>query len=284
MTSPTEHASILEVVGEGILLIDNNGVIRLDALEELCSTQQVPFMVSVMIANNETGVIQPIAEIANIVHRYGGIIHTDAIQALGKIPINLPELGVDLLTLSAHKVGGPLGVGALIMKKFLPLKPLLQGGGQEFRYRSGSHNIPGIYAFVVAAELAVKRLGEYALLSRLRDGLEERIARINTDTIFFGQKAHRLPNTSSFTMANVLSETQVIYFDLKGVAISAGAACSSGKSAIPHVQMSMGYTEAVARTSIRMSLGLDSAPEDIDCFVEAWEELYCNSNKMISGV
>jgi cysteine desulfurase len=282
IASNAEHVSVLNAVGKGEISVSSDGLISLAALDELCKRQEKPFLISVMLANNETGAIQPVAQIVQTVHRYGGIVHTDATQALGKIPLNFEELNADLITLSAHKIGGPLGVGALVMKKDLPLEPILWGGGQEFRYRSGTQNTPAICGFSTAVELALRNLDKYQKLTTLRDHVEQQIHFISPHSIFFSQSVDRLPNTSSFTMPNVLSETQVIHFDLCGIAVSAGSACSSGKAALPHVQMSMGYSEEIARTSLRISLGLGSSKADLENFIQAWKQLYYNSNSINS--
>ncbi len=274
LTSCIEHYSVLKPVGQGLIDVDANGVIRLDVLEAILQDWGKPALVSIMLANNETGAIQPIQEAAKIVHKYGGILHSDASQAAGKMPIDVNELDVDILTLSAHKMGGMQGAGALIFKTSLSLQPLMLGGGQEYRLRPGTHNIPAIYSFGLAAELAAQQLDQFAQIATLRDLLEDAIAQISPDSVFFSKKVARLANTSSFTMPGVNNETQVIHFDLHGISISAGAACSSGRVGLPYVQMSMGYPESVGRESIRVSLGLQSNREEVDAFINCWQKLY----------
>jgi cysteine desulfurase len=274
LTSCIEHHSILSPVGEGSLEVDKNGVACLASLEKILHAHNKPALVSLMLANNEIGVIQPVEQAAKIVHKYNGIIHTDASQAAGKISVDIKKLGVDMMTLSAHKIGGMLGAGALVFKKNLALTPLILGGGQEFRLRSGTHNIPAIYAFGRAAQLASHQLEAYRDISKLRDFLEEELLKICSTCIIFGKDVPRLPNTSSITMPGVSNETQVINFDLHGICVSAGAACSSGKVGLPYVQMNMGYPEKKGREAIRISLGKDTTKTEILKFINCWQELY----------
>jgi cysteine desulfurase len=274
LTSCIEHHSILSPVGEGLVKVNKDGVICLTSLEKILYAHNKPVLVSLMLANNETGVIQPVEQAAEIVHKCMGIIHTDASQAAGKIPVDIKKLGVDMMTLSAHKIGGMLGAGALVFKKNLELAPLILGGGQEFRLRSGTHNIPAIYAFGRAAQLASQQLDAYKNISELRDFLEEELLKICPTCTIFGKNASRLPNTSSITMPGVSNETQVINFDLHGICISAGAACSSGKVGLPYVQMNMGYSEKTGREAIRVSLGKDTTKTEILTFINCWQELY----------
>ncbi len=279
ITTVIEHASVLAVIGLGLIPVDKNGVIDLKALEQVCASQGEKFLVSIMSASNETGVIQPIREAANIVHKYGGIIHSDATQSFGKVAFDMCDLGLDMATISAHKLGGPLGAAALIARKDLMLKPIMLGGGQEFRYRAGTQNLPAIHGFGVAAEFARSTPRDYQEVAKLRDHMQQRLKMISPNSIVFGELVDRLPNTLSITMPNTPSETQVIHFDINGFAISSGSACSSGRVDVPYVQMNMGYDETIARTSIRVSLGPTNTMEEVNLFVKAWRDLFLNSNQ-----
>jgi cysteine desulfurase len=209
-------------------------------------------------------------------HAFGALVHCDAVQAAGKIPVDINALGADLLTLSSHKLGGPQGVGALILGKApgLWLAPLIRGGGQERGLRAGTENVAAIAGFGLAAELARTGLGDSGRLASMRDGLESGIRELAPEAEFFGSATPRLPNTSCFTMPGVLAETQVMAFDLEGVAVSAGAACSSGKVAPSRVLRAMGADEDQAASAIRVSLGWNSKRAHVDHFLQAWGALY----------
>lgn len=272
--SSIEHHSVLAPAGQGIIGVDKNGVVRLDELEQILHQLGKPALVSIMLANNEIGVLQPVKEAARIVHKYNGIIHTDATQAAGKIAVDIKELDVDMLTMSGHKIGGMTGAGALIFRKGLMPVPLMLGGGQEYSLRPGTQNVTAIYAFGLAAEIVGGQLMEFQKYATFRDYLEESICSISPNTIIFGKEVPRLPNTSSITMPNVNNETQIMHFDLHGISVSAGAACSSGKVGFPHVQMSMGYPEHIARQAIRISMGRGNIKESVDAFITTWQKLY----------
>jgi cysteine desulfurase len=255
--------------------VDSAGLLSLAALEEALAASARPALVSVMLVNNETGVVQPVAEVAALGHRHGALVHCDASQAGGKIAIDVEALGCDLLTLSAHKLGGPPGIGALVIASYLDLAPRTYGGGQERGRRAGTENLGGIAGFGAAAGLAEDDLAIAANLGELRDGLERRIAELaGDDAMFYGDRKARVANTSSLGMAGVAAETQVIAFDLAGIAVSAGAACTSGKVTRSHVLDAMGVAAERARCAIRVSLGWGTTASDVDRFVAAWAELY----------
>ncbi len=277
--SAIEHDSTLAAAQASgtpwlLLPVDEVGLLKMEALEEVVAKTHPPFLVSVMLANNETGVLQPIAQIAEKVHQKGGLLHTDAIQAAGKVPVDFAALGADMLSLSAHKIGGPQGVGALIVREGVELQPRMVGGGQELRRRSGTENVPGIVGFGRAAELALDDVEGRARLATLRDALEKSVAGMSPHSTFFSQPVARLPNTANFTMPGVDGSTQVMAFDLEGIGISSGAACASGKVASPRVQMAMGATEEVAGAAIRVSLGPTTQKADIDRLLAAWQRLW----------
>jgi len=226
-----------------------------------------------MVANNETGAIQPVAEVATIVHEAEGLLHSDAVQAPGRLPLDMAELGADMLSLSAHKIGGPKGVGALVLKRGVSVEPLLKGGGQERRRRAGTENVPGIVGFGVAAELAGADLANADAIRGLRNRLEAGALAIAPDAVIVSGGADRLPNTSCIAVPGAKAETLVIGLDLEGVAVSAGSACSSGKVEASHVLRAMGLPPDLAQGAIRVSLGIGTSSHDIERFLGAFGEL-----------
>ncbi|MGY8631678.1 cysteine desulfurase family protein [Bradyrhizobium sp. 14AA] len=278
LVSAVEHASVLaggrfpaDRIGQ--IKVTRSGVIDLDHLKALLGDGP-PALVSIMAANNETGALQPVAEAARIVHDAGGLLHVDAIQALGKIAFNMSAVGADLATFSAHKIGGPKGVGALVVAEGIAgLEPVLRGGGQELNRRAGTENVAGIAGFGAAVKAALQALPEDAeRMATLRDRLENGLRAIAGATIF-SDSIERLPNTILFTAPGLKAETAVIGFDLEGVAVSSGSACSSGKVQPSHVLSAMGYDAAVAQGAVRLSLGWSTEPDDINRALEAWRKL-----------
>lgn len=274
LVSAVEHESVLRPAGDAARIpVDPAGVVDLTALERMLAGAP-PALVAVMLANNETGVIQPVAEVARIAHAHGALVHCDAVQAAGKIAIDWAALGVDSLALSAHKLGGPQGVGALIVADAVELRPMQRGGGQERGLRAGTENVAGIVGFGLAAEIAARELDAMVDIARLRDDIETRVMRAVPAAAVLGGSARRLPNTSCLAMPGVAAETQVMALDLAGIAVSAGSACSSGKVKASHVLAAMGVAEAVAGSAIRVSVGWGSTPADADRFVESWISLW----------
>jgi cysteine desulfurase len=278
LVSAIEHASVISggrFLQEQIEMIRVTpaGVVDLDHLRQLL-LDRPPALVSIMLANNETGAIQPVAAAAEIVHDAGGLLHVDAIQAFGKIKLALSELGADLLTLSAHKIGGPKGVGALILSDGLSgLEPLLRGGGQELSRRAGTENVAGIAGFGAAATTAMAGLkAESRRLEDLRERLEQGL-RQTGNTVIFSDSVQRLPNTTLFTVPGLKAETAVIGFDLAGIAVSSGSACSSGKVQPSHVLEAMGFDGEIAKGAVRLSMGWSTQDADIDRCLEAWRRL-----------
>jgi len=230
-----------------------------------------PALVSIMLANNETGVVQPVTEAARLAHEAGSLLHVDAVQAAGRIPCDINALGADLLTLSGHKIGGPKGAGALVKRTPLQLDPLVTGGGQERGERAGTENVAAIAGFGAAAGAAEADLAaESARVRALRDRLEAGLRAAARDLIIFGADAERLPNTTLFGLDGMKAETAIILFDLAGVAVSSGAACSSGKVQPSHVLRAMGVAPALARSAVRVSLGPTTTEDDIERFLTAW--------------
>lgn len=272
----TEHDSVRAAAGENAvcLPVDGHGVIDLAALERLLATAKPPALLSIMLVNNETGVIQPYEAIAALAKRYQARLHCDAVQALGKLPLDFAAIGADCLTLSAHKIGGPQGCGALIVAENLPLAPLLRGGGQEMRRRPGTENLLGIVGFGAAARTANEDITQQPKLRAWRDALEQAILAAAPDAVIVGQQTQRVANTSCVIMPGCASATQLMAFDLAGFAVSSGAACSSGKVNPSHVLRAMGYDAVAADSAVRISLGWATHSEDSAAFAAAWVEHY----------
>ena len=238
-----------------------------------------PALISVMLANNETGVIQPIADIARIAHAHGALVHTDAVQALGKIPLDWGLLGVDMLTLCAHKAGGPVGAGALLIRNDLPIKPLITGGGQELSRRAGTENLHAIVGFAQMVH-EVANCAEAAQWLEWRKWLTQELMRAAPGAVVCGAGAERLPNTLNITMPGVKSETQIMNLDLAGFAVSAGSACSSGRVAASSTLLAMGLAPEIATCALRISWGWGTTRSEIEQFATAWKALYARlSNK-----
>ena len=285
LVSAIEHPSVLaggRFAADEIISIPvgPDGVVDLGALEHRLATLERDgrgrALVSLMHANNETGVVQPIAAAAAIVHQAGGLLHVDAVQTVGRIPCDINDLGADLLTVSGHKLGGPQGVGALVRRANALnwVEPLIKGGGQERGARAGTENVAAIAGFGAAAEAAARdRDAECQRLGALRDRLEANLKADFPDAAIFGAECERLPNTSLFAVLGAKAETAVIGLDLGGVAVSSGAACSSGKVAPSHVLAAMGVPAPLARGAVRVSIGYATQETDIDRFLAAWRRL-----------
>jgi cysteine desulfurase len=278
VVSAIEHASVLSggrfpAQAINIVGVTRSGRLDLQRLREVVMGKP-PALVSVMLANNETGAVQPVAEAAEIVHAAGGLLHVDAIQAFGKIPFDMNTLNADLVTLSGHKIGGPKGVGALILAEgLLGFEPLLRGGGQELSRRAGTENVTGIAGFAAAAKAALDTMADDAIrLEGLRTRLESGL-RQTPAAMVFSDEAPRLPNTTLFTVPGLKAETAVIGFDLAGIAVSSGSACSSGKVQPSHVLEAMGFGPEMAQGAVRLSLGWSTSDADIDRCLEAWRKL-----------
>jgi len=275
LVSAVEHDSVLHAAPAAEHIpVDRDGIVRLDALADLLAADARPALVSVMLANNETGVMQPTAEIAAMAHAQGALFHCDAVQAAGKIPLDTVAIGADLVTLSAHKLGGPPGIAALVVRGGLDLMPLLRGGGQERGRRAGTENLLGIVGFAAAAQAAATEIGIYDRVRTLRDGLEAEAIATAPEAVVLGAAAPRLPNTAAIAMPGTAAETQVIALDLDGVMVSAGAACSSGKVGPSHVLAAMGVGPDIAASTIRVSLGWGTTEADVSHFLRSWAALY----------
>ncbi|WP_343715813.1 cysteine desulfurase family protein [Inquilinus sp.] len=271
LASAIEHDSALAWATERIP-VGGDGRVDLDALDRMLAADGEPTIVSIMAVNNETGVIQPVAEAAAIARRHGALVHCDAVQAAGRIPLPVVGAEVDVLSLSAHKLGGPQGIGALVLRDGLPLAPLLRGGAQEGRRRAGTENVAGIAGFgAAAAAAAVADRADMPRIAALRDELEIRLAA--EGAVVLGAGVPRVANTSCVAMPGVTAETQVAALDLAGVAVSAGSACSSGKVRRSHVLEAMGLPGDLVEGAIRISLGPGTDAEAIERCAAAWADL-----------
>lgn len=243
-----------------------------DRLKSYDAKRDGGFLVCVMLANNETGVIQPVTEAADIAHEKGGLLFADAAQAVGKIPVNFVRSGADLMAVTAHKFGGPIGVGALIAGANLPLHPVMRGGGHEENRRAGTHNVPAIAGLGAACDLAPSTIARGPEIAAMRERMQQ--AAEAAGAIIWGRDAARLPGTLSLSAPGFNSPTQMMAMDLAGIAISSGSACSSGKTKPSHVLSAMGAEEALASSGIRVSLGWSSTDADADAFVREWPAAY----------
>ncbi len=280
--SSIEHPSVGKVRAvTNIISVDDHGIINLGDLEKFLKegyTEKA--LICVMLANNETGAIQPIQEVVDLARQYGAYVHVDAVQAFGKIPVDFAALGADFMSVSAHKLGGSAGAAALIVRKGIDVKPQLLGGGQEKYRRAGTENVLAIHGFGVVAKLAIKELeGEAIRQQKLRDSLEQQILNIAPEAVIFSKAVKRLPNTSAIAMPGTLSQTQLIRFDLEGVEVSAGSACSSGKVEVSNVLQAMHVKHNVAETMVRVSLGKESKKKEVERFVAIWRELYAQGQQ-----
>ena len=278
VVSAIEHASVLaggrfppDAISR--TQVTPSGVVDLNRLASLLETGG-PALVSIMAANNETGALQPVREAAEIVHRAGGLLHVDAIQAFGKISFDINEIGADVATLSAHKIGGPKGIGALVLADGIEgIDPLLRGGGQEMGRRAGTENVAGIAGFGAAVRAAIgAREADAAHLEGLRKRLEKGLKE-TAGTVVFSIDVPRLPNTTLFTIPGLRAETAVIGFDLEGIAVSSGSACSSGKVQPSHVLEAMGFGAKLAQGAVRLSLGWSTTEADVESCLKAWRKL-----------
>jgi len=279
MISTIEHPSVLASANlQGIELsylnVDEDGIIKLDELEAAlikAATANERVVLSIMWANNETGVLQPIADIVKLARENGALVHCDAVQAVGKVAVDFISSGVDLMSLSAHKIGGPQGIGALVVRPSVVLAPIIKGGGQELGRRAGTENLSGIVGFGVAAKLCAND-NQGTQTAELHRKLESEIKNIRSDAVIFGEGQKRLPNTTCVTVAGTTAETLLIMLDLAGIAVSSGSACSSGKVTTSHVLTAMGVEETLAKSAVRISLGRTTTREDIEKFIDVWSK------------
>ncbi len=275
-----EHAAVYECRPNDKEIIEfgalENGLVDVADLEQkLNALPDGNFLVSVMLANNETGAIQPIEEISKLVHQKGGLFHCDIVQAAGKIEIDLEKLNVDFVSISAHKISGPQGVGALLYRKGLDVKPLIYGGKQEKSKRAGTTNVAGIVGFGEACKDAKEKISTYENVKKLRDFLEVEIKKIGGSEVkIFADSVTRLPNTSYIALRNADSQTQLINFDLNGICVSSGPACSSGAATASRTLKAMKITPDFSASAIRVSLSAENTKEEIAKFIQVWSDFF----------
>ncbi len=266
LVSAVEHPSVLAAAKASgkiveVIPVDEFGRVKIDALQGMLGRPNT--LVSVMMANNETGLVQHMADIVDVAKKAGALVHVDAVQGFGKLQVNFGLLGCDMMTVAAHKVGGPVGIGALIVRDGLVVEPLLAGGGQELRRRAGTENISAIVGFAAVAQ--EPQLDTYELIDKLEAGL--------SDCVVFSDGRERLCNTTCFATSEMKAETLIMAFDLDGIAVSSGSACSSGKVGRSHVLDAMGVVPELASNAIRVSLGWNSTVQDVTRFLEAFNKL-----------
>ncbi len=275
IVSAIEHSGVREPALQSdlpvaTLPVTADGVVDLISLDKLLE-DPAPALVCVMLANNETGIIQPVAEIAARVRAHGSLLFCDGVQAAGKIPVDMVALGCDALSVSAHKLGGPSGIGALLTRSDVVVPPIILGGGQEKGRRAGTENITGIAGFAAAARVSDPE--DMEALAVQRDGFETNLRAVASEVEIFGAQSPRLPNTSCFALAGLDAETQIMALDLAGLAVSAGAACSSGKVSRSHVLAAMDVAAPHTKAALRVSLGWQSTAADTDRFLGEWQKL-----------
>ncbi len=278
ISSPIEHHALLDplewLAGEGaeveLVPVDGDGRVEVSALEAALADSGDVSMVSLMWANNEVGTVQPVSRVAELAHARGVPVHTDAVQAVAALPVDFAASGVDALTLTAHKLGGPYGVGALVARRSLGLTPLLHGGGQERKVRSGTLDVPAIAAFAVATELAVREQEDFAsTTTHLRTMLLDRLRAVVPDVVLNGDPVNRLPGNVHLTFPGCEGDSLLMLLDHRGVQVSTGSACSAGVPQPSHVLLAMGRSEAQARGSLRITFGHTSTEADVEAFVGA---------------
>lgn len=272
LISAVEHPAVIASAPQAEKIpVTSDGVVDMNTYKEML--KNAPALVSVMLVNSETGVIQPITEMAKLAHEVGALFHTDAVQGAGRIDISLDALGSDFISLSAHKMAGPQGVGAIIARENIKIPKFMLGGGQEKNYRAGTHNTAGIAGMGLAAELALQNMPAYADIQKLRDEMELRMRKISNTITIYGDKSPRIGNTTNVGLPGVPAQTQMMALDLDGIAVSSGSACSSGSFKASHVLLAMGATDEEAKSALRISLGWATTQSDIDRFLESWSKI-----------
>ncbi len=278
LISAIEHPAVIAAAPQAEKIpVTSDGLIDMDAYKKMLLEGEPPALVSVMLVNSETGVIQPIKEMADMAHKVGALFHTDAVQGAGRIDISLDKLGVDYMSLSAHKMAGPQGVGAIVTRKGLNLPKFMLGGGQEKNCRAGTHNTAGIAGMGLAAQMASDNMAHYNEIQKLRDNMEAKIRQISSSITIYGATAPRVGNTCNVGLKGVPAQTQMMALDLDGIAVSSGSACSSGSFKPSHVLSAMGASEDDAKSALRISLGWATTAADIDAFLESWKKLATKS-------
>lgn len=274
LVSAIEHPAVLSCAPHAeIIPVTSDGVIDIDAYKKLLGEGEPPELVCVMLVNSEIGVIQPVEEISRLAHDHGALFLCDAVQGAGRIDISMDNLGADYMVLSAHKMAGPQGVGALITKESLDTPKFMLGGGQEKNSRAGTYNTAGIAGMGLAAKLAKEEFADYQKIGMLRDELENKIRQLSNNITIYGENSPRVVNTCNVGLKNVPAQTQMMALDLDGVAVSSGSACSSGSFKPSHVLTAMGVGEEDAKSALRISLGWATTSADINAFLESYKNI-----------
>lgn len=275
LASATEHAAVLDCGNNWVehIAVLPDGRIDLNALEDALKREPKTALVNIMYVNNETGVINPVREAAELAHQYGALVHIDAVQALGKIPVDFKECGADYMSFSAHKIGAPQGVGAFVFGAQKPVHPLIKGGKQEKRQRAGTTNIAGIAGFGLAVDLALANMHVYTRLGEWRDMIENRLLQALPDLSVNGRAAPRVGNTISLTCNGIANTVQIMNLDLEHICVSGGSACSSGAAKPSHVLTAMGLDEDRAMSSIRLSMGWPTTLNDVEGFIDSYGKI-----------
>lgn len=274
LASGIEHAAIVDC-GQAeleIIPVTPDGIIDLDAMDNMLGRAPTA-LVNIMVVNNETGVIQPIKQAIEIAHKHGALIHLDAVQALGKIPVDFGTCGADYMSFSAHKVGGPQGVGCFAFAAKRPIRPLLIGGKQEKNQRAGTSNVAGIAGMGLAVELAVSDMDRYNELATWRDDIENRLTQSLPSISINGKNAPRVGNTISLTCTDITNTIQMMNLDLDKICVSGGSACSSGVAKPSHVLTAMGLNDDDALSTIRISMGWNTTQDDVNQFIEKYTKI-----------
>lgn len=271
LVSSLEHDAVLKNAGLSYVIpAIQAGVVDMNALEKQLASFETPGLLSIMLVNNETGVLQPIREASKMARLKGWKVHTDAVQAVGHVPLSCEDLGVDFMTLSSHKCGGPIGIGALVMREEVALTPLIRGGGQEYGLRSGTLSAALVAGFKAAFVAALDE--EITFIALLRQRIETQLPEAKV----YGNTVPRIPGTVCLGMPGVPLDLQLMAFDLKGIAVGAGSACSSGTMKPSHVLVAMGVNPEAAQCALRVSMGWNTQSSDVDAFIQGWKEIYGN--------
>ncbi len=284
LASAVEHPSVLQARDDiEIIPVLPSGLVDLAALDRMLEGNTEQTLLSVMLVNNETGVIQPLEKVMEIAKKRGALVHCDAVQAIGRVSVDIQKLGVDYMTISSHKIGGPQGAGALVMANCVSVAPQIVGGGQEKNMRAGTENVPAIAGFGLAAELAAADMGQYENLAVLRDRVEKELKKIAPSVVVFGADAPRVANTTMFAAPGLAADMQMIALDLANVCVSNGSACGSGTVKASRVLKAMGVADDVASCALRVSFGWNSSVADAETFIKKWAEMYQRTQKRASN-
>lgn len=274
LTSAIEHPAVLQAAPHATRIpVTKDGIIDIAAYKNMLTESPPPALVCLMLVNSETGVIQPVAEAAALAHEKGALVFVDAVQGAGRLDLNMRKLNADYMALSAHKMAGPQGVGALMTRQGLEIPKFMLGGGQEKNCRAGTHNTAGIAGMGLAAQIAKENLTHYDALTKLRDEMETRLRALSNKITIYGESAPRVGNTCNVGLQGIPAQTQLMALDLDGIAVSSGSACSSGAFKPSHVLTAMGASDEEAKSALRISLGWNTTRANIEAFLASYEKI-----------